>query len=157
MYYAKGVNLRVKMIAAAILMTLLVLGGGILGLRSLAQVMSPLEEIQVLVKDNTVLASSVAPQYEKAQAVYQKYRLVTIGVVLVALFVGVGIAIYFIRTVSDPLNRLVGAIQRVANGDLTVSLFTDRRDEVGQAIGAQVRFEAAAVFSIGRGAIMPGS
>jgi methyl-accepting chemotaxis protein len=136
MYYAKGVNLRVKMIAAAILMTLLVLGGGILGLRSLAQVMSPLDEIQVLVKDNTALASSVAPQYEKAQAVYQKYRLITIVVVLVALIVGVGIAIYFIRTVSEPLNRLVGAMQRVANGDLTVTLFTDRRDEVGQAIGA---------------------
>ncbi len=136
MYYAKGLNLRIKMIAAAILMTLMVLCGGILGLRSLAQVMGPLEEMQSAVKESPALAKTIAPQYEKAQAVYQKYRLITIGGFVTALIMSVGIAIYFIRTVSEPLNRLVGAIQRVAQGDLTVSLFTDRRDEVGQAIGA---------------------
>ena len=136
MYYAKSLNLRIKMIAAAILMTLMVLGGGILGLRSLAQVMAPLEEMQLAVKDNPALTKTIGPQYEKAQAVYQKYRLITISGFVAALIMSVGIAIYFIRTVSEPLNRLVGAMQRVAQGDLTVTLFTDRRDEVGQAIGA---------------------
>ena len=136
MYYAKGLNLRIKMIAAAILMTLMVLSGGILGLRSLAQVMSPLEEVQSTVKDNPALAKTIGPQYEKAQAVYQKYRLITISGFVTALIMSVGIAIYFIRTVSEPLNRLVGAMQRIAQGDLTVTLFTERRDEVGQAIGA---------------------
>jgi len=136
MYYAKGLSLRTKMIAAVILVTLLVLGTGLLGLRSLNQVMEPLEEMQVLAKDNPVLAKTVTPQYEKAQVVHNRFRMVAVGGAALTLILLTGIAIYFIRTVSNPLNRLVGAVQRVSQGDLTVSLFTDRRDEVGQAIGA---------------------
>ncbi len=136
MYYAKGLNLRIKMVAAALIMTIMVVAGGMLGLQSLSQVMDSLEQTNVSVKDSAALAKTLQPHYEKAQAVYKQYRLITIGSVLIALIVPIAIAIYFVRTVSDPLNRLVGAIQRVSQGDLTVSLFTDRRDEVGQAIGA---------------------
>lgn len=136
MYYAKGLNLRIKMVAAALIMTIMVVAGGMLGLRSLSQVMDSLEQANVSVKESATAAKTLQTPYEKAQAVYKQYRLITIGGILIALFVSIAIAIYFVRTVSDPLNRLVGAIQRVSQGDLTVSLFTDRRDEVGQAIGA---------------------
>lgn len=136
MYYAKGVNLRVKMIAAALIMTFMLIGGGILGLRSLSQVMSPLEEMHAYITGNPAVAKTLEPQYEKAQAVYRQYRLITIGSALAAIIVPIAIAFYFVRTVSSPLNRLVGSMQRVSQGDLTVTLFTDRRDEVGQAIGA---------------------
>jgi methyl-accepting chemotaxis protein len=136
MFYAKGLNLRTKMIAAAIIMTLIMLAGGILGLRSLAQMMAPLEEAQTILKNNVELNKSIVPLHDKAMAEYRKYRLIMIGGVMLALIISVGIAIYFMRTVSNPLNRLAGAMQRVAQGDLTATLFTDRRDEVGQAIGA---------------------
>jgi len=136
MYYAKGLNLRIKMISAALILTAVLIAGGALGVRSLSQVMDTVEQAQETLKDNVALAKAFQPHYEKAQAVYEQYRLITIGSVLVALLAPVAIAIYFIRTVSGPLSHLVGAMQRVSQGDLTVSLYTDRRDEVGQAIGA---------------------
>ncbi|MHB8536349.1 MAG: methyl-accepting chemotaxis protein, partial [Sulfuricaulis sp.] len=136
MYYAKGINLRIKMIAAALIMTAMLIGGGILGLKSLSQVMNPLNGMHEFIKKSPAVAKTLEPQYEKAQAVYRQYRLITIISSLAAIIVPIGIAFYFVRTVSDPLNRLYGAMQRVSQGDLTVSLQTDRRDEVGQAIGA---------------------
>jgi methyl-accepting chemotaxis protein len=136
MYYAKGINLRIKMIAAALIMTAMLIGAGVLGVSSLSQVMDSVEQARATVKDNPALSKAFQPHYEKSQAVYKQYRLITIGGVLAALIAPIAIAIYFIRTVSGPLARLVGAMQRVSQGDLTVSLYTDRRDEVGQAIGA---------------------
>ncbi|MEK7716794.1 MAG: methyl-accepting chemotaxis protein, partial [Pseudomonadota bacterium] len=43
-------------------------------------------------------------------------------------------AVYFIRTVSNPLNKLAEGLQRASQGDLTVSIFSTRRDEIGYAI-----------------------
>jgi methyl-accepting chemotaxis protein len=136
MYYAKGLNLRVKMIGAALVMTFMLVVVGGLGLRSLSQVMDSIEATQSVVRDNSTLAKTLQVHHERTQKVYRQYQLITIGGVLAALIVPIAIAIYFVRTVSNPLNRLVGTMQRVAEGDLTATLYTDRRDEVGQAIGA---------------------
>lgn len=136
MYYAKGFNLRVKMIGAALIMTVMLVVVGGLGLRSLSQVMDAIQETQAVVKDNSALGKTLQAHHEKTQKVYRQYKTITIGGILAAIIVPIAIAIYFVRTVSNPLNRLVGTMQRVAEGDLAASLFTDRRDEVGQAIGA---------------------
>ena len=136
MYYAKGLNLRVKMIGAALIMTIMLVVVGGLGLRSLSQVMDSIEATQAVVKDNSALGKTLQAHHEKTQKVYRQYQLITIGGILAAIIVPIAIAIYFVRTVSNPLNRLVGTMQRVAEGDLTATLYTDRRDEVGQAIGA---------------------
>jgi len=136
MYYAKGINLRVKMIAAALIITAMFIGGGILGVRSLSQVMGLLDGMHAYLQSNPVVAKSIEPQYVQAQTTYRQYQQITIISALAALIVPIGIAFYFVRTVSNPLNRLVGTMQRVSQGDLTASLYTDRRDEVGQAIGA---------------------
>ncbi|BAV33788.1 chemotaxis protein [Sulfuricaulis limicola] len=136
MYYAKGLNLRVKMIGAALIMTIMLVVVGGLGLRSLSQVMDAIQETQAIVKDNTALGKTLQAHHEKTQMVYRQYQMITIGGILAAIIVPIAIAIYFVRTVSNPLNRLVGTMQRVAEGDLTATLYTDRRDEVGQAIGA---------------------
>jgi len=136
MYYAKGINLRVKVIATALIITAIIVGGGILGLRSLSQVMGLLDGMHAYLQSNPVVAKSIEPQYLEAQTMYRHYQQITIFSSLVALFVPIIIAFYFVRTVSNPLNRLVGAMQRISQGDLTVSLQTERRDEVGQAIGA---------------------
>jgi methyl-accepting chemotaxis protein len=136
MYYAKGFNLRVKMIGAALIMTVMLVVVGGLGLRSLSQVMDSIEQTQAVVKDNSALGKTLQTHHEKTQKVYKQYQMITIGGILAAIIVPIAIAVYFVRTVSNPLNRLVGTMQRVAEGDLTASLYTDRRDEVGQAIGA---------------------
>ncbi len=136
MYYAKGFNLRIKMIGAALIMTVMLVVVGGLGLRSLSQVMDAIQETQAVVKDNSALGKTLQAHHEKTQKVYRQYQLITIGGILAAIIVPIAIAIYFVRTVSNPLNRLAGTMQRVAEGDLTATLYTDRRDEVGQAIGA---------------------
>ncbi|MCR4301956.1 MAG: methyl-accepting chemotaxis protein [Sulfuricaulis sp.] len=136
MYYAKGFNLRIKMIAAALMMTLMIVVIGALGLRSLSQVMDSIQETQSYVKDNSSLGKSLQAHHERTKSVYRQYQLITIGGILAVIIVSIAIAIYFVRTVSNPLNRLVGAMHRVSQGDLTATLYTDRRDEVGQAIGA---------------------
>jgi methyl-accepting chemotaxis protein len=136
MYYAKGFNLRVKMVTAALVMTIMLVVVGGLGLRSLSQVMDSIQATQAVVKDNSTLGKTLQAHHEKTQKVYRQYQLITIGGILAAIIVPIAIAFYFVRTVSNPLNRLVGTMQRVAEGDLTATLYTDRRDEVGQAIGA---------------------
>ena len=136
MYYAKGLNLRIKVIAAALAMTLMLAVIGGLVLHSLSQLMDSIEETQTVVKGNSALGKTLQAHHEKIQKVYKQYQLITVGGILAAIIVPIAIAIYFVRTVSDPLNRLVGAMQRVSEGDLTATLYTDRRDEVGQAIGA---------------------
>ena len=136
MYYAKGFNLRVKMIAAALLMTLMLVAIGGLGLRSLSQVMDSIQVTQSYVSDNSSLGKTLKEHHERTKSVYRQYQLITIGGILAAIIIPIAIAFYFVRTVSNPLNRLVGAMHRVSEGDLTATLYTDRRDEVGQAIGA---------------------
>ncbi len=136
MFYAKGLNLRIKMIAAALVMTAMVVAGGALGLSSLSQIMDSIQATHASVQDKPELAATLQMHLDKTEAVYRQYRLVMIIGVLTAVIVPIAIAIYFVRTVSDPLSRLVGAMQRVSEGDLSTALYTERRDEVGQAIGA---------------------
>jgi methyl-accepting chemotaxis protein len=135
MFYAEGYSLRVKIISVASVLSLLILGVALFGSRGLSQIILPLQEIQSAAGENSSMMTTVSAQYEKAQAVSQRYRLIMFGATLLAISVLVAVVIYFIRTVFDPLNQLGGAMQRVADGDLTVSLYTERRDEVGQAIG----------------------
>ena len=123
MFYAEGFSLRVKITSVAVILSLLMLGGALFGSIGMSQVIAPLQETQS------------SAQFEIAQAVSRRNRLIMFGAALLAIGLLTAAAIYFIRTISNPLNQLGAAMQRVANGDLTVSLFTERRDEVGQVIG----------------------
>lgn len=71
MYYAKGLNLRVKMIGAALIMTVMLVVVGGLGLRSLSQVMDAIQETQAVVKDNSALGKTLQAHHEKTQKVYR--------------------------------------------------------------------------------------
>ena len=135
-YVGKRVNLRVKLIAAAIVLTTLLIVAGGLGLLSLSQVMGSLDDVRTSFKNNPALVNALQLSYKKAEAIYRQYQILTVGGVLVAITIPIAIVIYFIRTVFDPLNGLVKAMRRVSEGDLTVSLATDRKDEIGQILGA---------------------
>jgi methyl-accepting chemotaxis protein len=141
MYYAKGINLRTKIIGASAIISLLLLIGGSIGLYNLSRIMQYTEGaterayVQLQKEDPKAAAAypSELAQVKKANLIIQ---VITGGGILFCIALSVGITIYFIRTVSAPLSKLAKALQRVSEGDLTVSLFTERRDEVGQAIGA---------------------
>ncbi len=121
MFYAKGLNLGIKMIAAAPVMTATVVAGGALGLSSLSQIMDSIQATHASIQGKPGLAATLQMHLDKTEAVYRRYRLVMIVGVLAAVIVPIAIAIYFVRTVSDPLSRLVGAMQRVSEGVVTAS------------------------------------
>jgi len=54
----------------------------------------------------------------------------------VALVLGAGFAFTLTRSVTRPVGEALAAARRVADGDLTVSVHTDRRDEVGELLRA---------------------
>ncbi|ERI50192.1 hypothetical protein N878_26525, partial [Pseudomonas sp. EGD-AK9] len=64
---------------------------------------------------------------ESAQA-----RSLQIGATLLALLFGVLAAWVITRQITRPLQDTLGAVQRIADGDLTASVRVDRRDEMGQ-------------------------
>jgi len=137
MYYAKGINLRIKIISAAMIMAVLMLVGGSIGLYNLNKIMQHTEgAYSQLQKEKSREAVTYADQFAQLKKANFTIQAITAGGILFCIACCCVFAFYFIRTVSNPLGKLVSALQRVAQGDLTVSLFTERRDEVGQAIGA---------------------
>jgi methyl-accepting chemotaxis protein len=137
MYYAKGVSLRAKIIGAAMIMSLLLLLGGSIGLYNLSRIMQHTQAAYAqLQQDKSREAQTYADQLAQLKRANLTIQAIIAGGILFCIVCSAAFAVYFIRTVSNPLGKLVRALQRVAQGDLTVSLHTERRDEVGQAIGA---------------------
>lgn len=68
---------------------------------------------------------------DAATATYHSARTVIIAILLIALIVGLGLALLIGRIVSRPLVRAVDVLKAVADGDFTRSLDVDTKDEVG--------------------------
>ncbi len=71
-----------------------------------------------------------------ANAEYKSARAGIIGLSIGALIAAVLLGIWITRGITRPLNQAVGAAQALAEGDLTVKLTSDAKDETGQLIGA---------------------
>jgi len=69
---------------------------------------------------------------EAAQSAKNMIMLLSIGAILIAL----GFAYWVTRSITVPINEAVQAASRLAEGDLTVKLQSDSKDEVGQLMNA---------------------
>ena len=137
MYYAKGITLRAKLIGAAAGLSLLFVIGGVFGLYSLGKIMEYTENAYShLQKEDPKEANGYASELSQAKKAALTIQFIVMGALLLCVVVSAALATYFARTVARPLTKLADALHRASQGDLTVSVFTDRRDEVGQAIGA---------------------
>jgi methyl-accepting chemotaxis protein len=67
---------------------------------------------------------------------YQTARLTMLAATLLAAILGVILALFLARGFSAPLALTVGALEKLAGGDLTVSILVDTRDELGRMAGA---------------------
>ncbi|MCM0083851.1 MCP four helix bundle domain-containing protein [Geomonas sp. Red32] len=72
----------------------------------------------------------------KAAATYTSSRNTLIGVMVAAILIGVVLAIAVARTISRALQHGVGVAQKLAEGDLSVSIGETSKDETGDLLRA---------------------
>ncbi|MGF0335132.1 MCP four helix bundle domain-containing protein [Ectopseudomonas toyotomiensis] len=68
--------------------------------------------------------------------IYLSSRTQMIVLILIAAALGFAIGIFITRSISRPLNRAVGVANSLAEGDLTVSVEVDSRDETGRLLAS---------------------
>ena len=74
---------------------------------------------------------------------------ITLGITAVlALIIGAIAAHVVTRSVTEPVSRAVGVARQIAGGDLTATLNTDRRDELGDMLRALAEMRDALVRSV---------
>ena len=78
---------------------------------------------------NTFRYNEAQQEYEDAQ----KFLWVVGGL---ALLLGIGIAFFLSRSIVRPLMQAVEANNRLADGDLTIAVASDSKDETGQLLAA---------------------
>ncbi|MGC9457083.1 MAG: methyl-accepting chemotaxis protein, partial [Halothiobacillaceae bacterium] len=66
----------------------------------------------------------------------QRVAWMGLGLTLLAILAAIGFLYLFIHRGFKPLQRTIGSMQRIAQGDLSESLGSTRRDEVGQMLEA---------------------
>lgn len=85
-----------------------------------------------------VNAALVQRQLERSGADSAASRLILATATVLALLLGAGAAWWITRLITQPLRQTLAVVARIAEGDLTHSLQSDRRDEIGmlqRAIG----------------------
>jgi methyl-accepting chemotaxis protein len=106
------------------------------GTPALAKLMDDIAKLKVLQVD---VAKS---EYERAAAGYAADRLMLISGLVIAVLLGSGVAYVIGRSVTVPLRRIIGVMQALTAGDLTVAVAgTERKDEVGEVARAVAVFK----------------
>ncbi|MCF3638632.1 methyl-accepting chemotaxis protein [Rhizobium sp. TRM95111] len=70
-----------------------------------------------------------------ADAQYQATRTIMVSVAAIALLVAVSVAMWIVISINRGLNRAVGVVQNVSDGDLTRFAEVTTKDEVGDLLG----------------------
>ena len=90
---------------------------------------------------DATLSELVAQKKTRAQeantaigGIYTSSRLQMIVLILIAAVVGFGIGMAVTRSITRPLNRAVGVADSLAEGDLSVTVEADSRDETGRLL-----------------------
>ena len=73
---------------------------------------------------------------EETATLYQSGLRLMLGVIGGGMLIGIGLGYMISRSVTRPLARAVDAANRLAEGDLTVSVESNARDETGQLLQA---------------------
>ncbi|CDG81577.1 methyl-accepting chemotaxis protein [Janthinobacterium agaricidamnosum] len=73
---------------------------------------------------------------KSANRVYAEARLLSIGLLIGNVVIGLALAFWVARIVSRPLNQAVSLAQQVAGGDLTADIQVGSKDETGALMAA---------------------
>ncbi|RTE11385.1 methyl-accepting chemotaxis protein [Paenibacillus whitsoniae] len=68
---------------------------------------------------------------KESSSLYKSSRNITIGVVILAVLLSMGLGYLIAQLIARPLNRVVSLVAKVANGDLSDHIDINTKDEVG--------------------------
>jgi methyl-accepting chemotaxis protein len=68
---------------------------------------------------------------EATVAMFRETQLVILVILAITIGLGIGLAVFLARLISDPLTELGVLVEQVAKGDLTTDIKSRSRDEVG--------------------------
>lgn len=83
-------------------------------------------------KAKAIKETRAQEKFEENNQAYQSTRLTMIASTGVAVVLGLFMSFFIARGFSSPLGQAVSALERVADGDMTVSLEVSTKDEVGR-------------------------
>ena len=90
------------------------------------------------IKEQEALITLQEQMREEAKAAGQRKRMEAYGVAgvcsLVLVLVGLYLAALLVRSITRPLDRAVHLADQIADGDLTVDVHDDRKDEMGHLL-----------------------
>jgi methyl-accepting chemotaxis protein len=84
----------------------------------------------------TLKTDHAEEEFQANGQAYQSARTLMLSAVAIAFILGVILSIFIARGFSLPLGQAVAVLEQVADGDLTVTLDVNSRDEVGRMAGA---------------------
>lgn len=73
---------------------------------------------------------------KEATQTYENGRLIMIGVGIIAVIFGIGIALWVTLSITRPINQAVGVANQLAEGDLTARIDVISTDETGKLLSA---------------------
>ncbi|SFB22033.1 methyl-accepting chemotaxis protein [Collimonas sp. OK607] len=100
---------------------------------SLAAIVELDKQVEHLVKVNTDGSATAA---KNGEAIYNKARIWTAGLMAGMVVLGFALALWIARVVAQPLGFAVEVARRVADGDLTANIEVRSKDETGQLMQA---------------------
>ena len=142
--FAKGLKLRAKLLLIACIVYGMLAGGAIVSLYNESQVMEFVDKtnayvtwmINTMAPDDKSALSTYQSYYESSLAAHRRAKLTTIGMLLLSLGIALALGYYFVKRITGPMGRLVRGMQQVSEGDLTVRLALESKDEIGDACAA---------------------
>jgi len=107
------------------------------------------QEARLPMSDLIKLQLQVGKQeYEASQAKYGSVRMMSIGMILLGLAAGIGVGIWLVKSISEPLNYAVEIAQSIAGGDLTRQVEVETDNETGQLLAALKEMNASLVNTV---------
>jgi methyl-accepting chemotaxis protein len=92
--------------------------------------------VDLLRKDITINEKGADDSYQKAIITYTSSRVLIIGAIAAAVLIGTILALLVARIISRALNKGVEVADKLARGDLSVTIAETGSDETGQLLSA---------------------
>jgi methyl-accepting chemotaxis protein len=138
-YQARGTFLRTRLLVAAVMVFVALAAGAGISVYQISQMarVAEIAQAQASQASATGATAEALTRYEngyaKLQQHYRDARLLTIVLLVIAAAVAFGVVYYVNRVVTHPVRRLHQVLQRLSEGDLSVTADVDgnARDDAG--------------------------